>query len=74
MRFQRALPRRAYEEWRQEEAVGSDHLLPTACEEYLQGIAQEAAKMGIVWPCAKVGTPAITIQCDIDSFLCCCDV
>src|SRR5258706_3943227 len=44
-------------------------ILPTVCEEYLQGVAQQAAKMGIVWPCAKVGSPAIAIQCDIGSFL-----
>jgi hypothetical protein len=64
----------ADEVWRQKEAVGADHLLPTVCEEYLQGVAQEAAKMGIVWPCAKAGSPAIAIQCDIVSFLCCCGV
>jgi hypothetical protein len=64
----------ADEAWRQKEAVGADHLLPTVCEGYLQGVAQEAAKMGIVWPCAKVGSPAIAIQYDIVSFLCCCGV
>jgi hypothetical protein len=64
----------ADEAWKQKEAVSADHLSPTVCEGYLQGVAQEAAKMGIVWPCAKVGSPAIAIQCDIVSFLGCCGV
>ena len=64
----------AYKKWGQEEAVGTDHLLPTACEEYLQSTAQEGATMGTIQPWAKFGAPAVIIQCAIVSFLDYCDV